>query len=137
MLVFYTGDEPGRAHASDAGADLRSRKSYTVINSQVIPVELTTRVSIPDGYMGFLFLRSSVGARGIMLVNSVGVIDAGYTGPLILNVTSVGPVAAISAGERIAQLVVLPATPTSYIRADSLGETERGENGLGSTGTLC
>ena len=97
MSVFYTGDEPGRAHASDAGADLRSRKSYTVINSQVIPVELSTRVSIPDGYMGFLFLRSSVGARGIMLANSVGVIDAGYTGPLILNVTSVGPVAAISA----------------------------------------
>lgn len=62
MSVFYTGDEPGRAHASDAGADLRSRKSYTVINSQVIPVELSTRESIPDGYMGFLFLRSSVGA---------------------------------------------------------------------------
>ena len=137
MPVFYAGDEPDRAHASDAGADLRSLKSYTVINSQVIPVELSTRVNIPDGYTGFLFLRSSVGARGIMLANSVGVIDAGYTGPLILNVTSVGPVAAISKGERIAQLVVLPVTPTSYVHADSLGETERGENGLGSTGTLC
>lgn len=34
MSVFYTGDEPGRAHASDAGADLRSRKSLSALSAE-------------------------------------------------------------------------------------------------------
>ena len=84
----------------------------------------------------YLYARSSVSKRGIILVNSVGIIDSGYRGPLMAAFynTKKEPVT-IELGDRIVQ-ICMPDLSYHFNVAlvDSLDETERGEGGLGSTG---
>ena len=84
----------------------------------------------------YLYPRSSVSKRGIILVNSVGIIDSGYRGPLMAAFynTKKEPVT-IELGDRIVQ-ICMPDLSYHFNVAlvDSLDETERGEGGLGSTG---
>ena len=84
----------------------------------------------------YLYARSSVSKRGIILVNSVGIIDSGYRGPLMAAFynTKKEPVT-IESGDRIVQ-ICMPDLSYNFNVAlvDSLDETERGEGGLGSTG---
>ena len=84
----------------------------------------------------YLYARSSVSKRGIILVNSVGIIDSGYRGPLMAAFynTKKEPVT-IESGDRIVQICMPDLSyDFSVTLVDSLDETERGEGGLGSTG---
>jgi len=84
----------------------------------------------------YLYARSSVSKRGIMLVNSVGVIDSGYRGNLMAAFYNTKKEAVtINAGDRIVQ-ICLPNLSSIFVVecVDKLEETERGEGGLGSTG---
>ena len=96
------------------------------------PVPYFDEVSSPY----YLYARSSVSKRGIILVNSVGIIDSGYRGPLMAAFynTKKEPVT-IESGDRIVQICM---PDLSYYfdvtLVHSLDETERGEGGLGSTG---
>jgi dUTP pyrophosphatase len=95
-------------------------------------------VEIPEGYVGLVTVRSSMGREGVSLANSVGIVDSDYRGELILNLYNHSYVHAdgfgVSAGERIGQLVVVPAPTFDLTEVDSLSTTERGEGGFGSTG---
>ena len=91
-------------------------------------------VTEPSSY--YMYARSSVSKRGIMLANSVGIIDSGYRGTLkaaFFNTTD-NPVT-IGKGDRIVQ-VCMPGLDYNFTVevANSLEETERGAGGLGSTG---
>ena len=84
----------------------------------------------------YMYARSSVSKRGIMLANSVGIIDSGYRGTLMaafFNTTD-NPVT-IGKGDRIVQ-VCMPGLDYNFTVevANSLEETERGAGGIGSTG---
>lgn len=129
---------PIRATTSSAGIDLSLPADVTLRNRTITVVELPYKVAIPDGYVGLLTLRSSLGARGIAIPNSVGVIDSDYRGTLKLPLTLLhdsGPII-LRAGERVAQLVTIPAAfPTPVEAAVAADETRRGGGGLGSTGT--
>ena len=84
----------------------------------------------------YLYARSSVSKRGIILVNSVGIIDSGYRGPLMAAFynTKKEPVT-IESGDRIVQICMPDLSYNFNVTlVDSLDETERGEGGLGSTG---
>ena len=84
----------------------------------------------------YLYARSSVSKRGIILVNSVGIIDSGYRGPLMAAFynTKKEPVT-IESGDRIVQICMPDLSYNfSVTLVDNLDETERGEGGLGSTG---
>ena len=84
----------------------------------------------------FLANRSSNPAkRGLVLANSVGIIDSDYRGNihLILGNISNKPIE-LNIGERIAQMGVYKVTRISLYETDTLTETERGKGGLGSTG---
>lgn len=142
---------PRRAHPTDAGVDLTSigfvDKNGTRIETRgreaIAPGEtLTIRTgitcAIPAGYVGLLVVRSSLGVKhGLSLANDVGVIDAGYTGEVMVCLRNEGdaPVT-IEHGERIAQLVVVPCSTSAWVEVDGLDETERGQGGFGSTGRL-
>ena len=96
------------------------------------PVPYFDEVSSPY----YLYARSSVSKRGIILVNSVGIIDSGYRGPLMAAFynTKKEPVT-IESGDRIVQICMYDLSYNfSVTLVDSLDETERGEGGLGSTG---
>lgn len=130
---------PIRAYKGDAGLDLTATRITTELNEcgQLILVYHTDlAVEIPEGYVGLLFPRSSVYKKSLMQTNCVGVIDAGYRGEIMAkfrNTTDVVP-AVYREGERFAQLVIVPIPDITVVEAAELSESDRGENGMGSTG---
>jgi dUTP pyrophosphatase len=93
-------------------------------------------VAIPVGYAGFVQPRSGLAARhGVAVVNSPGLIDAGYRGEVrvVLLNTDRARTFVAEAGERIAQLVVLPVPDVQVLEVEELPETERGVRGFGSS----
>jgi dUTP pyrophosphatase len=93
-------------------------------------------VEVPEGYVGLLVVRSSVGKAGVSLANSVGVIDSDYRGEikLCLIYTAGNGGHYILQGDKVAQLVVIPAPIFDLIEVDALSSTGRGDGGFGSTG---
>lgn len=131
------GVEPPRyAHDGDAGLDLRISREVTLEPGGRTLVGTGISVEIPPGCVGLVFPRSGLAAkRGITLSNAVGVIDSGYRGEIrvaLLNVSN--ETVTLEAGTRVAQMVVMPFVPCEVIAVDELGDTERGEDGFGSTG---
>jgi dUTP pyrophosphatase len=94
-------------------------------------------VEIPEGHGGFVLPRSGIARdHGIALVNSPGLIDAGYRGEvrvLLLN-TDPAETFKVEPGDRIAQLVVVPIALGEPVEVESLGDSARGDGGFGSSG---
>ena len=130
---------PERAHAGDAGYDLRSVEGVELRPGGRATVRTGVSVAIPDGYAGLVLPRSGLAARhGISLVNTPGLIDPGYRGeilvPLINHDREEG--FRIGLGMRIAQLVLVRAADAAFEEVDLLeaGTDGRGEGGFGSSG---
>lgn len=140
---------PRRAHPTDAGVDLTAWSIDTgddqgtdwetdVISPGVSRVFGTgVRVAVPEGYVGLLFARSSLGVkRRLDVANGTGVIDAGYRGEVKVCLRNTGRIhVRLKRGERIAQLVVVPCVLEEWTEVAHLDSTERGEGGYGSTGS--
>lgn len=130
---------PVRAHNGDAGLDLTCTNITTALNEAgqlMIVYHTDLAVEIPEGYVGFLMPRSSIWKKSIMLTNHVGVIDSGYRGEIIAvfrATTDVVP-KVYNQGDRFAQLVIVPIPEFEPIEVEELSETERGDEGFGSTG---
>jgi dUTP pyrophosphatase len=129
---------PAKAHVTDAGLDLTATSITTQINEcgQLMLVYHTDlAVEIPEGYVGLLFPRSSIYKKSLAQTNSVGVIDSGYRGEIMAvfkATTDVIP-AVYKAGERFAQLVIVPIPEVEVVEAEELSESDRGEAGYGSS----
>lgn len=93
-------------------------------------------LAIPSGYAGFVQPRSGLAFKhGIMVVNSPGLIDAGYRGEVRVSLYNTGDEPfVIRVGERIAQLVVQAVEEPVFAAAEELPVTDRGEGGFGSSG---
>lgn len=129
--------DPTRAHDTDAGLDLYvpEGQGCLVRAGAVYTIDLGVRAAIPGGYYGQLALRSSAGAKGLTIPHGVGVIDSGYRGNLKVLVTAIAEPVLVAAGDRICQLVILPAPPVEYEPGVVHDGTDRGAGGFGSTGT--
>jgi dUTP pyrophosphatase len=129
---------PRRAHEGDAGYDLCALEDLVLGPGERAMVRTGIAVELPDGHAGWVVPRSGLAARhGIALVNAPGLIDAGYRGEikvLLLN-TDRQAEFEVSAGERIAQLVVAAVATGDVVEVDELSVTARAEGGFGSTGT--
>lgn len=124
---------PKRANATDAGLDIASREMVYMKPKERFLVDTGVHVEIPEGYMGLLVGRSSMGKRGLDV--HIGIIDSDYRGAIKVNVTNNSRAAAyIVEGERIAQLIVVPIGLPEPLEVEALTETDRGEGGFGSTG---
>lgn len=128
--------KPKFGKPGDAGADLVatsvdfSRDS----NSQIV-YGTGLAVEIPEGMVGLVFPRSSVRNYDLVMSNSVGVIDSGYRGEIMVTFNQKNPWADIyKVGDRIAQLVIVPVPLITYAETQELSETNRGTAGHGSTG---
>lgn len=126
---------PTRAHPTDAGLDLHALHDVTLYASGRAIVPTGIAVAIPVGYVGMVCPRSGVATQGVTVNNAPGIVDSGYTGELkvILINHSRNPWHA-KAGDRIAQLVILPIVTPGVVEVDELPGTQRGNNGFGSTG---
>ncbi len=135
--VLLTGPEPQYAHPGDAGADLTSTEAVTLAPGERAVVGTGVAIALPDGHVAFVVPRSGLAARhGITIVNSPGTVDAGYRGEIrvtLLN-TDRSESYTISAGDRIAQLIVMPVSRARFVEVQRLPGSERGEGGFGSTG---
>ena len=127
---------PARAYEGDAGVDLATCESIELRPGERKLVSTGLAVAIPPGFAGFVQPRSGLAARdGIAVVNSPGLIDSGYRGEIqvvLLNTDGERTFVA-EAGERIAQLVVLPVPELDVVEVDELPGSERGARGFGSS----
>lgn len=127
---------PTKAHPTDAGADLTavSREWDEELKCWVYGTGIATE--IPEGYVGLVFPRSSIRKYCLSLTNCVGVIDSGYRGEIMCTFRpqSIGKEEVYKVGDKIAQFIILPYPEVSYKEVESLSETDRGENGHGSSG---
>ena len=127
---------PTKAYPLDAGYDLYAPVPTQFKPGQITKVDTEIAVAIPDGYVGLLWDRSSMGAKGIKVLG--GVIDSGYRGPLIINLvltnTNERDWIDFPAGHKIAQLVVQRVAhfPVQEF-INNLPESVRGERGFGSS----
>lgn len=128
---------PIRAHANDAGADLKSNQSLIINPHEQAMVDTGVAIAIPSGYVGLVFNRSSQGKLGISIPNSVGVIDSDYRGNikvLLRNDTEFYSYSIEAGVTRVAQLVIVPIVLAEFNDVENLDETTRGTGGFGSTG---
>ena len=128
---------PTRAHPGDAGLDLYSTEIAHLGPGERWAVGTGIAVEIPEGHAGLVLPRSGLAREhGIALVNSPGLIDAGYRGEirvLLLN-TDPAETVRIEAGARIAQLLVTPVVIADPVEATELSDSARGDGGFGSSG---
>lgn len=102
---------------------------------QILLVDTGLSIEIPPGYEGQVRPRSGLGSKGITIVNTPGTVDSDYRGSVRIALINVGGgYFDLNVGDRIAQLVIAPVMQFPFVEAEALEETERGENGFGSTG---
>ncbi len=148
LKVKYVSDKigteiPAPAYATDgaAGMDLRNASGGDIV------IHAGERLNVPTGiaielpsaeYGAFVFARSGLASKkGIALSNGVGVIDSDYRGEILCAMVNLSDEDyTIEAGERIAQLVILPVVRPVLKVCKELGETERADGGFGSTGRV-
>ena len=124
---------PNYAKKGDAGIDLVA--TTMVSNGYFIEYGTDLAMEIPEGYVGYIFPRSSISKTDHYLRNSVGVIDSGYRGEIKIRMS----IPALGAkqyknGDKIAQLIIMKLPWVDIEEVEELSETDRGEGGFGSTG---
>ena len=127
---------PRRAYAGDAGLDLTTCERIELAPGERGVAPIGVAVAIPEGYAGFVQPRSGLAERnGIAVVNSPGLVDSGYRGELRVILLNTDPVETFvaEAGDRVAQLVVLPVPALELVEVDELPPSERGARGFGSS----
>lgn len=126
---------PVRAHATDAGLDLRSPRAAKLwFFRRWAVIDTGVHVEIPKGYVGLLLAKSGLNTK--RHITCEGVIDAGYTGSIVVKLYKRAGLRTyrIAKGDKISQLVILPIITPTLELVDELEPTERGDNGFGSTG---
>ena len=140
---------PHYAKNGDAGLDLTAiSKEYDEYANAVYKTGLA--IEIPENYVGLIFPRSSNSKTDQYLTNSVGVIDSGYRGELMVKYKNVGINSLETLedlftgkvefkhehkiGDRIGQLYLEEIIPINFVEVEELSNTERGTGGFGSSG---
>ena len=129
---------PTKGSKYAAGYDLYAATDYTIDIAPHSTVKIGTGVAIelPPYMMGLIFARSGLATKkGLRPANCVGLIDPDYRGEYIVALhNDTDEMMSIEPGERIALLA--PFYDVGFEKVDELSETERGEGGFGSTGTV-
>lgn len=122
---------PERAHDLDAGYDIRTPDAFTLEKSATI--DTGVHVEIPKGYVGLLKSKSGLNVRDDIV--GEGVIDAGYTGSIRVKLYNLGEkTKEFKRRDKIIQLVIVPIITPELEVVEELEDTDRGDNGFGSTG---
>lgn len=127
---------PAFARPGDAGIDLYAREAVTVAPGGRALVPTGIAMALPVGFVALAVPRSGFALRlGGTLLNSPGIIDAGYRGEIgsIVHNTTAEPLE-VRRGDRIAQLVILRLPAVTLTEVTALPGTQRADGGFGSTG---
>ena len=129
---------PTRGSEYAAGYDL-----YACGEGWAIPPHKTMKIGtglafeLPDETFAAIFARSGLATKqGLRPANCVGVCDSDYRGEYIVAIhNDTDELKNIESGDRIAQMVLMPYIPMTFIESEELSESGRGEGGFGSTGS--
>lgn len=132
---------PSYSKPGDAGMDLTAISikldSTDYDSNYYIEYGTGLSIEIPEGYVGLIFPRSSISDVNMILTNSVGVVDSNYRGEIKLRFKKIKPHhphLTYQVGERIGQLIIIPYPQITFKEVNELSETERGNDGFGSSG---
>lgn len=127
---------PSYTKEGDCGLDLTAISVSTIDKGKFGYIEYDTGLSleIPEGYVGLVYPRSSLSNTGLILANSVGVIDANFRGSIKCRFKAIPNTDIYSVGDRIAQLIIQPCPKIEFEIVEELSNTTRGDSGFGSTG---
>ena len=124
---------PQRAHPTDSGADLFALERTVLPARAITKVHTGIAVELPENTSGIIWGKSSVESKGIKAM--AGLVDAPYRGELIVCMYILNEQDFVfEAGQKVAQLVVLPTLYPAFEEVSELTDTSRGEGGFGSTG---
>lgn len=144
QLPEYATDGSGcfdiRAY-SNVHEDLQYHSTTVVANGDTVVFNTGLQFEIPEGYVMLVYSRSGHGFKNsVRLSNCVGVIDSDYRGELkvklIGDFNNGDESLVVKHGDRIAQAMIVPVPKVVFKVVDELSTTERGSNGLGSTGAV-
>lgn len=127
---------PKRAHPTDAGMDVTAISME--MTEDYIEYDTGLQFQLPTGYAMLIFPRSSNSKKDLLMCNSVGVLDSGYTGNLKFRfkLTTEGYTEKIyNPGDKIGQIIIFPYPEINFIETEKFDETDRGSGGFGSTGS--
>lgn len=140
---------PKSANSTDAGYDLVAVDDGTVSEEGYIQYRTGIAISPPEGFHTEIFPRSSISKYSLALANSIGLVDNGYSGEILVRFKFAAPLQShgnnvfanvgigmakiYKKGDRIAQLVVRKTRIASFEWVDELAQTERGTGGFGSS----
>ena len=124
---------PTRAHKSDAGLDLYAMEDKIVPLKGSAVFDTGVHVELPEGTVGFLKSKSGLNVK--YGITSEGVIDSGYTGSIRVKLyNNTTQHYHVRRGDKISQLVILPILTPDVEVVEEFSETDRGDNGFGSSG---
>ena len=132
VATWIASDElkPVRKTKYSAGYDFVAPKTVTIPKGWMVSFDSEVKVDMKPGYVLQLYIRSSLGKRGLTLSNSVGIIDADYKLPISAMLINNGSEdITIEKGERYMQGIFV-----QHFIADEEPPTEERTGGLGSTG---
>ena len=141
-VQYYSNDDeftlPTIAHGDDAGYDLYSAETVTILPQSCEGVNCIFNMAIPRGYFGKVYSRSSL-LKHHIITTEAGVIDSGFRGELFVFLFNHGKeLFTIKSADKIAQMVFMKKETVEFVKVDDLfklGKTERGDNGFGSSGS--
>jgi len=130
-----TAVTPSYAKEGDAGLDFTATRIISETDTQII-FGTDIAIEVPNGYVGLMFPRSSIRNTDLLLKNSVGCIDSGYRGEIMITFEKTKGLSSIkyNVGDRVCQMIILPFPKVKLIEQTTLSSSERGENGHGSSG---
>ena len=131
---------PTRAHEYDAGLDIYAPDSIILYAGNSVEIDTGVHIEIPVGYCGLLKSKSGLNVKhGI---TGEGVVDHGYTGSIrvkLYNNSRDEKLHFVEKGDKLIQLLIVPIETPELELVENVadlygGETERGDNGFGSSG---
>ncbi len=124
---------PSFAHSFDAGMDLYSNEDIKINPNEVVKVKTGIAMEIPEGYVGLIWDKSSVGSKGLKTMG--GVIDSHYRGEVMILIKNLSDMEYFfEKGDKVAQMLIQKVEHFEIEETNELPETLRGEGGFGSTG---
>jgi len=127
---------PVSPYKGDAGMDIFSIEEVSIAPGEKAAIKTGLKLAIPEGYAGFVWDKSGLAVKS-HLKTMAGVIDSNYRGELIIVLTNLGKeIYHVEKGSKVAQLIITPIATPEIIEGEVADETERGEGGFGSSGTV-
>lgn len=125
---------PSRAHPTDAGLDLRAVERTKIWPGASAIIDTGVHIELPPGYYGKIESKSGLNVNH-NIVSLGGTIDEPYRGSIVVKLYNFGDTAyTFEPGDKVAQLVIQPYIAPELEYVDSLSESDRGEQGFGSSG---